>query len=53
MIFRYLSAIIVSLVISFVAHKIIAIPELYFIIGAIDAFFVLAIFGNLKEYDND
>lgn len=40
---RYIFATFASIAISFFAHKVIAIPDLYFIFGAIDAFCVMAI----------
>jgi len=41
---RFLLALIVSVLISFLAHKVIAIQELYFVFGALDAFIVMLIF---------
>jgi len=40
---KFLLATVFSIIFSFVAHKIIAIPELYFIFGAIDAAVVIII----------
>jgi len=43
MILRYLLAMLFSVAFSFFAHKIIAIHDLYFIFGAIDAAVVIVI----------
>ena len=45
---RFLLACIVSITISFIAHKVIAIPELYFIFGGLDAFVVMFIMFDIK-----
>jgi len=46
---KMLQAVIVSLLISLIAHKIVAIPELYFMFGGLDAFVMMFIFGLVRD----
>jgi len=48
MLTRFLLASIVSVIFSAITHKVIAIPDLYFILGTIDGLIVLAILGFIE-----
>jgi len=44
-----LLALMVSLLISLIAHKVVAIPDLYFIFGCLDAIVVMEILGLVRD----
>jgi len=44
-----LLALMVSLLISLMAHKVVAIPELYFMFGGLDAVVMMFIFGLVSD----